>query len=405
MWDPVGLSPVLCPFPRSSKPAAGVLGVYAQSTGGLSDGFLLQGLILKGVEMTRTAVLGLGALGCHMAWHAVQRGWDVTVIDRNGPFERNPVRQTSNAAIGIIEPFGLKPRALCQDWYLRSRQRYQELISAGHNFVSEIATRYYSNEEGFLDGPDGRAEEEHWRKINPGRFRFAEEFVAILVNTSLYNDWIRRQLIELGVRFEQREIDCDPGEVTVNGQRVDIVLDCRGMDLSATEAGKRLVPTSGQTVLLHAPEGTRFDGIVGNPGSEVSYNVIPWAKVDDEIVEILGLEGRLDPRSGGTLVLVGATKHLQDYNWDPQRWIVPALIEGAAQLDPRVRDWPPVLVRKGMRAKLPEGILDRTTLYGETQVRSMAGWAGAAYCGSWAYAEDVIEQIATNATSFSRAWT
>ncbi len=98
--------------------------------------------------------------------------------------------------------------------------------------------------------------------------------------------------------------------------------------------------------------------------------------------------------------MICATKDRLDYNWIGKSWLVPGLIDGAAKLDPRVRDWKPVLIRKGMRSNLPKGILDQRTLNGDTVVRSLAGWGGAAYCGSFPFAEEVVgeEVAAFNAT-------
>ena len=346
----------------------------------------------------KVAVLGLGALGCHMAFHLAPF-CDVVIIDRNAPFDTAPTEQTSSAAIGIIEPPNIKPWRKTNHWYLTTREWFKRLIREDCEFVQEIQIQYYTNEDGHSDGPTGRAPDEDWQPLDPKSqgldFQFGEQFRGVLVNTTQYNFWIRRKLIEMGVKFDQREITEDPGEVRVSGQPQDLVFDCRGLGLSATEAGKYLEPTSGQTVLLHAPEGTEFAGIIGNTGSEISYNIVPWMKVTEANVRMLGLSDRFDHTQGGTFVLVGATKHRGDHNWAPQKWIVNSLIEGAAKLDPRVREWKPVLIRKGLRAKLAEGILDQRRQYGDTVVRSMAGWAGVAYCASYGYAEEVVQQELT----------
>jgi len=359
-------------------------------------------LFFRGLVMSdaiRAIVLGQGVLGCHIAEHLKEGGVDdVIVIDRNDPFEPAPDRQTSAAAIGIIEPFGLKPTLRCRDWYLRTRRHYQDLAAdEGLDFIREAPVRYLSNEDGYLDGRDGRASDENWHELPVDArqgFRFGEQFTGLLMCTTQYNHWIRRRLISSGVLFKKREVTDEPGEVRVDNKPVDVVFDCRGLGLRATDAGKNLYPISGQTVLLHAPDDIGSEGVLGNPGSEISFNIVyNWAKVTEETVRMLGLEHKVDWRRGGQFVLVGATKHRDDFNWDPQRYVADTLVAGASKLDPRVLEWPVVLARKGMRARLSEGILEQRRYYGETLVYSMAGWAGAAYCGSWAYAADAVEEF------------
>ena len=51
-------------------------------------------------QSKQAVVIGAGIAGCQMAWHLVQRGWQVTIIER----EKKIAQQASGNPAGIISP-------------------------------------------------------------------------------------------------------------------------------------------------------------------------------------------------------------------------------------------------------------------------------------------------------------
>ncbi len=336
----------------------------------------------------KVLIFGMGHVGLSIAHACLDAGIEaaeICIVDRNEPLCATPTEQTSANAIGIIEPSGLRPEALMFDCYLRTREHYQQRIADGTEHISAVPVSYFSNEDGFLDGPHGRAPDEN-HEVLQGEdlrgFRFGERFQGILANTTILNWEMQQQLLDAGVRFVRDEITCRPDKYRLKGEEdASYVFDCRGLGLNKTEVGSTLFPVAGQTFLLHAPEGTSFDGILGNPGTQMSYNIVNWMKVSAENLRMLGLERKVDAAEGGSLVLVGASKQQLDYNWEPQTWMLESFLAGAAKLDPRVHEWRPVLCRKGMRAKEPTGIVLQTLLCPPNKVLlTLSGLAGNAYC-------------------------
>ena len=339
-------------------------------------------------------VLGGGILGLTTAWHSLKAGWDTYIIDRNDPFDPRPLMQTSANAIGIIEPPNIKPYKLAQHCYLATRQWYQSLMGEV-DFIYPMECTYLTNEDGFLDGAENRAPEENYKELldptEKGGFKYGETFYAMMVNTVLYNWWLREQIIQMGGRFHQLEVSDPAHEVTVNGERNPLfVFDCRSDGLRKTPYGGDLFSVSGQTLLCHAPpELGRFTRIIGNPGSRISYNVGFWGDVSQRLIDVLGLEQHLKASDGGQLILLGATKHQDDESWECQPWN-DLLIQGCAKVEPRVLKMKPLMERKGKRMKTPEGIKDIRQQYADRIVRILSGWGGVAYCASWEWVRRIV---------------
>lgn len=349
-------------------------------------------------------ILGAGHVGLSIAQRCLDAGADgeeVVIVDRNEPHCSTPTEQTSANAIGIIEPSGLQPEALMYECYLRTREYYQQRIRDGAAHISDTPVTYLSNEDGYLDGPHGRAPDEQHETLQGEALRgflYGERFQGILANTTCINWEMQSQLLEAGVRFIKDEIKCRPEDYRVGRSDPSHVFDCRGFGLRSTEIGATLYPVAGQTFLLHAPEGTHFDGILGNPGSQMSYNIVRWMSVTEENIHMMGLQHKIDASEGGSLVLVGASKQALDPNWEPQLWMLESFLAGAAKLDPRVREWTPVLCRKGMRAKEPAGIILQQRLYPPNKsLITLSGLAGNAYCVMHELARIVVGQALRSA--------
>lgn len=339
-------------------------------------------------------VLGLGINGLNSAYFAAKRGWEVFCVDRNPAFTAQPIEQTSNAAIGIIEPTSKK--GVCPGCYQDTRAFYARLLEKGAWWISKLPITYFTDESGFLDGPNGREADEQYREISKPKngFRHGETFQNFVVNTNYHNHWMKLRLQAMGVRFIESEITCAPQEVRVDARQPDLIIDCRGMGLRSLEVGRDLIPVSGQTVVWHAPKGMKFARVLGNPGSTISFNVVDWAPVNRQMVRVLGLEGKLDPKEGGRLILGGATKHADDFNWSVQPYLTGPLVEGCARLDARVKDLRIVAVRKGLRPTMSEGILYNERVYGDTVLITFSGWGGLSYCASYGYIRQAIRRQA-----------
>ena len=341
-------------------------------------------------------VLGGGIVGLLLAFWLLRRKYVVYVIDRNHPFEPQPVQQTSHQGIGIIENPLMEPFPIVNWAYHRSCRMYEWLKSIGFGYVQTTQISYFTNTDNFLDGPEHRGRHENFRRLAGADlkgFKYGQTFTNFLVPTPLFNDELRRFLRRNGVQFIQAEITEHPGTYRLqNTEEPSIVFDARGMGIVAEQIGCKLRPKSGQTLLMWSPPHIRLNAIVGNPGPETSFNIVPWCDVTADTIRILDLAEMLDPKQGGQLVVLGATKLFDDHSWTPYSPIERAIIDGCSSLDCRVNDMIFLRSRKGQRAVLNEGVLDQTRLYGRRIVKWIGGPAGNAYCFMPAYTGLKVEE-------------
>ena len=65
-------------------------------------------------QENKAIVIGAGIAGCQMAWHLVQEGWQVTLIDR----EKKIAKQASGNPAGIISPKMTAQTSIGEDFYV-----------------------------------------------------------------------------------------------------------------------------------------------------------------------------------------------------------------------------------------------------------------------------------------------
>jgi hypothetical protein len=267
----------------------------------------------------------------------------------------------------------------------------------GFGYVRSTKIQYYTNEDNFLDGPGRRSVNEEYRKLSGNELRgfaHADEFVNYLVPTTLFNDSFRSYLCQVGVNFIQAEVADHPGIVRfAQTDEPQVVVDCRGMGIPQEQIGCQQRPKSGQTVMVWAPPHLNFDCVVGNPGRTISFNIVPWANVSADVIRILNLGEFLSPKNGGQILILGATKMLDDYGWDPLPVLDDAIVNGCTNLDHRIGEVRVLRSRKGQRATLAEGVLDQTRVYGNRVVRWLGGAAGNAYCFMPAYTRMAMQEV------------
>lgn len=334
-------------------------------------------------------VLGGGILGLWSAFWLLRKGFKVYIIDRNQPFAGFQSQQTSHAGIGIVEVPHMKPLEVTTWAYHETRRIYAWLMRRGLGHIQKIMIRYVTNEDGYLDGPYGRAPDERYEKLK-GKdllgYKYGERFENFLVPTTMFNHAFRRFLFELGVEFIQREISEHPGVIRMpETEEPSVVYDCRGMGLVPEQIGCTQRSKSGQTLLVWAPPEVLFDEIIGNPNSDLSFNIVPWGKVTKELIRILALETQLSPSDGGQILVLGGSKFLDVNTWEPMPPVSTAIFEGCLALDSRISRTVVMRERMGHRAILSQGVYDQSSAYGERYVRWLGGAAGNSYCFMPAY--------------------
>ncbi len=66
----------------------------------------------------RAVVIGAGIAGCQMAWHLAQKGWDITLIERNEKI----ANEASGNPAGVISPKMTSKPSAGEDFYTQSFQ-------------------------------------------------------------------------------------------------------------------------------------------------------------------------------------------------------------------------------------------------------------------------------------------
>lgn len=308
--------------------------------------------------METILVLGAGVSGLSTGIRLLQAGHQVTIWAKD-----LPPNTTSNQAAALWFPYLCKPRERVDPWAKFSLGFFrQHLVPDPASGCAPITVR---------DLYDHPVETPWWAGAVDGYRRVAKsdlpagyvdgfEIESVVIDTSVYMDYLVAWFQRLGGKIVQREV-VDIGEAL---DASHVVVNCTGLGSRSLFGDESVYPVRGQTVKVR-PNGYKI-GLLDDEGPNALAYIIP---------------------RGRDIVLGGTA---QENDWD--LGVRPAdreeILQKAAALYPAFANVEIVSEGVGLRPVRPTMRLEAERIGGGTVVHNY-GHGGAGFTLSWGCAEEV----------------
>lgn len=310
----------------------------------------------------RILILGAGVSGLSVGVLLLKEGYDVQIWAKD-----LPPNTTSNVAAAFWFPYLCNPRDKATKWagatldYLKQNA----LNDPDSGCITRTVTEIFDHK---VEDPWWADAVEEWHRPSPAEL--PEGYVdgyqteSILMDSTLYMDWLLNQYKSLGGKLEQHEIK-DINEALAS---YDIVINCTGLGSRQLFNDDEVYPVRGQVVKVK-PNG--FDQVMADDDGPNSMAVI-IPRLND-------------------IVLGGTT---QVNNWsleiDPQD--TQDILRKAKALSLAFNDVEVVGESVGLRPARSEVRLE-TEEKDDKHIIHNYGHGGAGYTLSWGCAADVVQLV------------
>jgi len=307
-------------------------------------------------------ILGAGVSGLSTGVLLLKEGYDVHIWAKD-----LPPNTTSNAAAAFWYPYLCNPKDKATQWsgFTLQYLKQHALNDPTSGCITRTITEIFDRKVGDPWWAD--AVESYSR---PTQADLSDEYIdgyrteAILMDTTIYMDWLLRLYKQLGGTLEQKELK-SVDEALVS---YDVVVNCTGLGSRELFDDKRVFPVRGQIVLVK-PNGFE-DVLADDDGHNNLAVIIP--RIND--------------------IVLGGTAQPNDWNLEVDPKDTEDILQKAKLLSPAFKEVEIVGQKVGLRPARDEVRLEIET-FGDKAVVHNYGHGGAGFTLSWGCASDVKELV------------
>ncbi|KAI8972098.1 FAD dependent oxidoreductase [Pilobolus umbonatus] len=330
--------------------------------------------------MSDIVVLGAGVIGLTTALFLQQRGYQVAVIAKHVPGDMS-IEYTSPYAGAHWRSFATHDNKLLQRIESVTYHRLMSLSTQNTGIMVLPSLDYYDVLTPETVDPWFKDTVTDFTFIPqqdlPGNAKIGHQYTTVVVNTPFYLRWLLSEFKKLGGTLQQHTVS-HITDLFHLIQPLRSVINCTGLGsrfIGGIE-DKKMYPTRGQTVMIHAPFVNKTLTHIGDHG--ISYVI---------------------PRTDGSVIL-GGTANTHDYNPFPNDKENQFILEQAKILYPELKKEPIQIIQSsvGLRPTRSGGprfenewIVSPLDPQHRVKVTHGYGHGGYGVQSSWGSAEYIIE--------------
>jgi D-amino-acid oxidase len=305
-------------------------------------------------------VIGCGVSGLSSGIRLLEAGHPVTIWARE-----LPPNTTSNQAAALWFPYLAKPIERVGPWAKASLEYFKSHLvpDAASGCLSTRVHDLYDHE---VETPWWASAVDGYRRLAaselPPGYVAGFETESVVIDTSVYMDYLVAWFLHLGGEIVQREV----GSIDEAVAQSELIINCAGLGSRQLFGDESVYPVRGQTVKVR-PNG-------------VTHSIL-----DDEGPNGLGY---IIPRSAD--IVLGGTAQKNDWDLTPREGDQAEILRKAANLHAGFASVQVVGAGVGLRPVRPEVRLEAERIGGATVVHNY-GHGGAGFTLSWGCAEEVAE--------------
>ncbi|MDA1329577.1 MAG: FAD-dependent oxidoreductase [Chloroflexi bacterium] len=308
-------------------------------------------------------VLGAGVSGLSCGIELLKAGFDVRSLAKD-----LPPNTTSNIAAAIWYPYLCYPREKAIPWARTSFEVFEgEMLGKPETGCFEqVVVEMFDQPQSEPWWRDAlpRAVERLGADELPLGYVDAYRFAGIVIETSIYMDYLVRLFLELGGKLEQQAVADFDDAFAISR----VVVNCTGLGARDLCGDESVYPVRGQMLRVRA-------------------KALVEALIDDEGPNKLGL---LVPRSHD--LILGGTAQANNWSTKPDAEDSAGILQRAAGLWPELGEVEILEEIVGLRPARPEVRLEAEVLDGGVMVHNY-GHGGAGFTLSWGCAQDVVKLV------------
>jgi D-amino-acid oxidase len=307
-------------------------------------------------------ILGAGVSGLSTGVLLLKAGYTVKIWAKD-----LPPNTTSNIAAAFWFPYLCNPRDKATKWAGATLRYIKQnaLNDPQSGCVTRTVTEIFDHQ---VEDPWWANAVDEWHR--PASSELPEGYVdgyqteAVLMDSTLYMDWLLNQYKALGGNLEQREVkDIEEALVCSN-----IVINCTGLGSRQLFNDEEVYPIRGQVVKVK-PNG--FDHVMADDDGPNSMAVI-IPRLND--------------------VVLGGTTQANNWSLEVDPKDTQDILRKAKALSPAFSEVEIIGESVGLRPARKEVRLE-VEIYGDKTVVHNYGHGGAGYTLSWGCAADVVELV------------
>lgn len=308
-------------------------------------------------------ILGAGVSGLTSGIVLLQNGYTVKIWAKD-----LPPNTTSNKAAAVWYPYLCFPREKAIPWALATFNTLQRecLNKSETGCIIRTMTEFFDTpqpEPWWKDAFPGEVTRPVQSELPEG-YVDAYQIESIVIDTSLYMEYLMHTFAELGGIIEQREVT----EVSEALAESDLVVNCTGLGSRALFRDEKVFPVRGQMIKVRP---TGFNQVV----------------VDDEGPNVLSL---VVPRVND--IMLGGTVQVNDWNLEVDPEDSREILRKVKLIAPELGELEIIREQVGLRPVREEVRLEAEDFDGKTVIHNY-GHGGAGFTLSWGCAQDVLALV------------
>ncbi len=304
-------------------------------------------------------VLGAGVSGLSSGILLLEAGFDVQLWAKE--FSPNI---TSDVAAAVWFPYLAEPKEKVAGWAAFTIKYLKEHVVQQPNSGcrKQVMSQLFDHQ---VDDPAWKDDVDAFRRLQkheiPAGYADGYAFDSVLMDPSIYLDWLQDQFTQLGGRIQQKAIT----NIDEALQLYDIVVNCTGLGSRQLFNDNQLFPVRGQVIKVK-PNG--FDGsVVDEDGHNgLSYMVARFNEV-----------------------VLGGTAQPNNWNLQVDPKDSEDILRKVKELAPNIKTFEVIKTAVGLRPARSTVRLETQTINDKHVIHNY-GHGGSGYTLSWGCAQNVV---------------
>ena len=314
------------------------------------------------INKNEILVLGCGVSGLSTGILLLKKGYSATIWAKD-----LPPNTTSNKAAAFWYPYLCSPKGKASEWakdtliYFRNEILKDSTSGCINRTAIEVFDKHVG-EPWWKDAVDGY--EKPTKEELPNGYKDGYKIEGIVIDTSIYMDYLVEMFKQLGGRLTQRTVE----DIREPLEEYEVMVNCTGLGSRKLLNDKTIYPVRGQTVRVK-PNGFELV-IADDEGHNGLAYIVP--RVND--------------------IVLGGTAQYNNLNLEVDPEDTKEILRKCAAIRPEFKNVEIISESVGLRPVRDEIRLEAEDFSGKFVIHNY-GHGGAGFTLSWGCAQDVVEII------------